>query len=72
MLPRAYRGSLLTSEPNAGPWLLSRGQAGENGEDTWDHVAQMEEEEEEEEERSRSLNFSISFLHFIRVVMPIC
>lgn len=48
MLPRAYRGSRLTSEPKAGPWLLSRGQAGEYGRDTWDHEAQMEEEDEED------------------------
>ena len=48
MLPRAYSGSRLTSEPKAGPWLLIRGQAGEYGEDTWDHEAQIEEEEEDD------------------------
>ncbi|TNN77519.1 hypothetical protein EYF80_012333 [Liparis tanakae] len=49
MLPSAYRGSRLTSEPVAPPRLLSLGQEGEYGEDTWDHEAQMEEEAEEEE-----------------------
>ncbi len=50
MLPKAYRGSLLTSEPIAGPGLLGRCQAGKYDEDPWVHEAHREEGEEGEEE----------------------
>lgn len=60
MLPSAYSGSRLTSEPTAGRWLLSRGQEGAYGEEAWDQEAQIEEEEEEVDELMASWKVTLA------------